>query len=162
DLMIAACNSWVVCLDNISFLWPWLSDAICRLSTGGGFATRTLYSNDEETYLDAMRPVILTGITDFVNRGDLIDRSLFLHLEVIAEENRRSERDFWESFEAEAPGLLGALLDAISGGLRRLPEVKLTALPRMADFGLFAEAVSRALGNPAEAFINAYKDNRKL
>ena len=77
----------------------WLSDSLCRLSTGGGFATRTLYSNDEETFLDATRPVILTGITDFVSRGDLIDRSLFLHLPVIPEEKRRSERQFWGDFE---------------------------------------------------------------
>ena len=39
--MIAANNGWVVALDNISYLPPWLSDALCRLSTGGGFATRT-------------------------------------------------------------------------------------------------------------------------
>jgi hypothetical protein len=49
DLVIAANNSWVVALDNLSGLAPWLSDALCRLSTGGGFGTRTLYENDEET-----------------------------------------------------------------------------------------------------------------
>lgn len=37
DLFIAADNAHVVALDNISSLQPWLSDALCRLSTGGGF-----------------------------------------------------------------------------------------------------------------------------
>jgi hypothetical protein len=161
DLMIAACNAWVVCLDNISVLWGWLSDALCRLSTGGGFATRTLYSNDEETFLDAMRPIAVTGITDFVNRGDLIDRSMFLHLSVISEEKRRPEREFWGEFDSAAPGLFGALLDAVAGGLRRLPEVKLTALPRMADFAVLAEAVCQALGHPPGKFLEIYNDNRK-
>src|SRR5262249_42327687 len=101
DLRIAAPNSWAVPPANLSSLAPWLSDALCRLSTGGAFATRTLYSDDEETFLDAMRPVILTGISDFVSRGDLIDRSLFLHLPVIPEANRRLEKTIWTEFEAQ-------------------------------------------------------------
>jgi hypothetical protein len=35
DLIIAASNSWVVALDNLSTVQPWLSDALCRLATGG-------------------------------------------------------------------------------------------------------------------------------
>ena len=34
---------------------PWLSDALCRLATGGGFATRELYSNEDEVIFDALR-----------------------------------------------------------------------------------------------------------
>ena len=47
DLMIAATNSWVVALDNLSDLRPWLSDALCRLATGGGFSTRELYTDND-------------------------------------------------------------------------------------------------------------------
>jgi hypothetical protein len=48
-----------VALDNLSDIKPWLSDCLCRLSTGGGFSTRTLFENDEETIFNATRPVIL-------------------------------------------------------------------------------------------------------
>ena len=48
DLIIAATNGWVIALDNLSTVPDWLSDAICRLATGGGFATRELYSDGEE------------------------------------------------------------------------------------------------------------------
>jgi hypothetical protein len=48
DLAIAASGSWVPTLDNLSGVRPWLSDALCRLAKGGGFATRELYSNDRE------------------------------------------------------------------------------------------------------------------
>jgi hypothetical protein len=161
DLMVGAVNGWVLALDNLSAMFPWLSDALCRLSTGGGFATRTLYTNDEETILDAMRPVILNGISDFVVRGDLIDRCVFLHLPVIPEEKRRAERDLWKDFDAECPRLLGALLDAVSGGLRELPRVRLAGTPRMADFALFGEAVCRALGYSAGEFLSAYCDNHQ-
>ena len=38
DLMIAATNSWCLAFDNLSHLQDWQSDALCRISTGGGFA----------------------------------------------------------------------------------------------------------------------------
>ena len=68
DLMLAATNGWVVALDNLSKLPVWLSDALCRLSTGGGFATRTLYENDEETLFMAMRPIIINGIEELATQ----------------------------------------------------------------------------------------------
>ena len=76
--MIAANNGWVINLDNLSYVSPELSDAMCRLSTGGGFATRTLYENDEETIFAAQRPQILNGIEDIGCRSDLLDRSLII------------------------------------------------------------------------------------
>ena len=39
--MVAANNGWMIALDNLSFVPSWLSDALCRLATGGGFSTRT-------------------------------------------------------------------------------------------------------------------------
>jgi hypothetical protein len=41
DLFIAATNGHVIAIDNVSSLPPWLSDTLCRLATGGGFATRS-------------------------------------------------------------------------------------------------------------------------
>ncbi len=53
------------------------------------------------------------------------------------------------------------MLDAIVGGLRELPSVNLTDLPRMADYAEWGEATSRGLGWGADTFITTYKDNRK-
>src|SRR5262249_38959765 len=53
DLMIAANNSWLLAYDNLSHVSPWLSDAMCRLSTGGGFATRELYTDQDEIIFDS-------------------------------------------------------------------------------------------------------------
>ena len=76
DLMIAAENNHILAFDNISTIKPWLSDCLCRLATGGGFSTRTLYENREEEIFDAVRPVILNGIPEFVDAagpGEPID-----------------------------------------------------------------------------------------
>src|SRR5262249_3906249 len=64
DLMAQAAGNRCVALDNLSSLPPWLSDALCRLATGGGHSARTLYTDLEEISLAVKRPVILNGIED--------------------------------------------------------------------------------------------------
>lgn len=160
DLMIAASSGWVIALDNLSHVTPWLSDALCRLSTGGGFSTRQLYSDGEEIIFDAMRPVILSSIEDVVNRGDLLDRAIVLSLPPIPEKNRKPESEFWARFDAVRPLILGALLDTVSTALRILPSIRLQRLPRMADFAIWATACERAMAWPEGTFMSAYLRNR--
>jgi hypothetical protein len=177
DLFITASNGHVLAFDNVSALPAWISDtlcrlatgggfavrqlytALCRLATGGGFAVRQLYTDQDEVLFDACRPVILNGIEDIVTRPDLADRGLFQTLEPIPEERRRPEAELWTAFEAERPRILGALLDAVVVGLGRLPETRLDKLPRMADFALWATACEPALW-PVGTFWSAYCGNR--
>ena len=159
DLFIAANNGHVLAFDNVSGLPAWISDTLCRLATGGGFAVRQLYTDQDEVLFDAARPVILNGIEDIVTRPDLADRAVFLTLEPIPEERRRPEAELWATFETERPRILGVLLDAVVRGLKRLPETRLEKLPRMADFALWASACETALW-PAGTFWSAYCGNR--
>jgi hypothetical protein len=92
DFHVEAYNTWVIAYDNVNRLSAAFSDALCRTATGGGYSTRSLYSNDDETLFDIERPMILTGIDDFVRRGDLADRCVFLHLPRIRDQNRRLEK----------------------------------------------------------------------
>ena len=159
DLFIAANNGHVLAFDNVSGLPAWISDTLCRLATGGGFAVRQLYSDQDEVLFDAARPVILNGIEEIVTRPDLADRAVFLTLEPIPEESRRPEAELWAAFDAERPRLLGVLLDAVVEGIKRLPDTHLEKLPRMADFALWATACETALW-PAGTFWSAYCGNR--
>ena len=145
DLFIAASNGHVLAFDNVSGLPGWISDTLCRLATGGGFAVRQLYTDQDEVLFDAARPVILNGIEEIVTRPDLADRAVFLTLQPIPEEHRRPEQELWAAFDAERPRVLGVLLDAVVEGLKRLPETRLEKLPRMADFALWATACETAL-----------------
>jgi hypothetical protein len=160
DLMVSAHNNWLLTFDNISSLTPWQSDALCRLSTGGGYAARGLFTDDREVVLNAQRPIILNGIDDFVTRGDLTDRSIFLSLRPILPAARRSDHDLWTEFERDYPAIFGALLDAVAGGIRCSPEVELTEMSRMADLDRWGEAVLRGLGSPPGTFVDAYHSNR--
>jgi hypothetical protein len=160
DLVISATNAWVIGLDNLSSIRPWLSDALCRLSTGGGFATRELYSNDSEMIFESQRPVMFNGITDLATRSDLLDRSLLVMLSAIPEDQRRAERILWAAFDKAKPRILGGLLDAVVVGLANEETVKLARVPRMADFALWVTACESGLGWPAGRFIEVYTANR--
>lgn len=160
DLAISGSNSWVIVLDNISGLSPWLSDALCRVSTGGGFSTRTLYSDGDETLFSATRPIILNGISDIVNRHDLADRSLFITLKPIPDSRRIPEKQLDAEFKKALPKIVGGLFTAVSMALKNISNVSLAELPRMADFALWVQAAEPSLPWPARGFMDAYNENR--
>jgi hypothetical protein len=160
DLMIAAKNGWLITLDNVSHIKPWLSDALCRLATGGGFAVRQNYTDDEEIIIEAKRPILLNGIEELATRSDLLERAIVLILPTISEEKRRTEAQFWREFETARPLILGALLDAVSGALHECENVRIERLPRMADFAQWATAAESSLGLKTGAFMAAYTGNR--
>lgn len=160
DLMIAATNSLIVSYDNVSTVSPWFSDALCRLSTGGGMSTRELYTNEDEIVFDAQRPVILTGIANLCERDDLRDRAIGLTLREIPDEARRSEAELSVALLEAQPRILGALLTAVSTAMRRLGNVRLSRAPRMADFARLATAAEPSLGLGHGDFLRAYDASR--
>ena len=162
DLMISAQNGWVLNFDNISSLSQEMSDALCRLSTGSGYSTRSLYTNTEEIILQATRPICLNGITEFANKADILDRSLIFKLSPIPKSNRKEEKVFWAEFEEVRPKMLGLLLDGVSMALKNLPNVTLDELPRMADFARFATASEEAFGWSHGSFMEAYLRNHEI
>ena len=160
DLAIAAANSWIIALDNLSGISSWLSDGLCRLATGGGFATRKLYTDEEEAIFNYCRPIVVNGIDDIVSRHDLLDRCLIINLPSIPESKRVDEETFWREFREARPRILGALLDAVSAGLRNINSVKLGKYPRMADFAKWVTACEPTLPWQPGEFMAAYIGNR--
>lgn len=163
DLVIAAKNAHCLCFDNVSDLPPWSSDALCRIASGGGFATRMLHTDHDEVLIDVSRPIILNGITNFTTRPDLVDRAITIHLPSIPGESRRFETEFFRDFEAARPFLLGAVFDAVSGALRCVSEAALGQVPRMADFARWVVSAEAAHAVPWDTgvFMDAYANNRR-
>jgi hypothetical protein len=159
DLLAQAASNRCVALDNLSSLPPWLSDALCRLATGGGHSARTLYTDLEEISLAVKRPVILNGIEDVATRPDLAERVLQIELATIPEHKRVAEKDLWQEFDSQRSAIFSALLDALVCVLRELPSITLDLLPRMADAALWATAGETAFGWERGTFIAAYRQN---
>jgi hypothetical protein len=160
DLMIAARNGWLMAYDNITTLPDWLSNGLCGLATGTGFTIRSLGTDDDEAIFVAHRPVIINGISDFVEKADLGDRSFFVHLPRISESTRQTEETFWADFDRDCPLILGGLLDAVAAGMRALSAVQPERLSRLADAERWGEAVARGLGWAPATFTNCLGANR--
>lgn len=160
DLYIGAMNAWVLSYDNLSGIPAWLSDGLCRMSTGGGFGTRQLYGDFEEVVFEGQRPVILNGIGDLAARPDLADRAITITLPPIPDEKRLTEKEWQRKFDEAAPEIFGAILEGISSALRRSDEVTLESKPRMADFAELITAAEQGLGWPDGSFLPLYAANR--
>jgi hypothetical protein len=160
ELMIAATNSHVLAFDNVSGLPGWLSDALCRIASGGSLTVRQLYTDDEEVLFQAARPTLLNGIEDVIARPDLADRAIFLTLAPIGDRKRQPEAKLWRDFDRARPVILGALLDLAAHGLKLRQRIGHESLPRMADFVVWGTACETALW-PAGTIAHAYAANRR-
>jgi putative DNA primase/helicase len=159
DLLIAARNNWTIGFDNFSCMSWEFSDTLCMIATGISSGARTLYTDDEEHTFTVRRPVIFNGIPgDLTERSDLASRTIKLEIPRIVQ--RRTKSDLEREFEKIWPGVLGALLDGLVGGLRDQASVKVDDPARLMDFEQFAEAGCRAMGFEELEFVEAYKANR--
>src|SRR5262249_2648348 len=159
-LFIGSSNGHSLALGHPAGQPPARSGALCRLTSGGAFSARRLFTDQDEMLFAAARPIILNGIEEVITRPDLADRAILLMLAPIAERQRRPETALWREFELARPRILGALLDAAAHGLQMLPQVRLRQLPRMADFALWATACESAF-RPAGILETAYYNNRR-
>jgi len=161
DIWVAAHNGHLVSLENVSYLSPQVQDALCVLATGGGYASRKLYTNGEEAVLTVCNPTILNGISVNVTAQDLLDRTV--HLELPPIESRELAGEIEKRFQVVHSALLGALLDLFVKVLAALPSVSIPPQqrPRMADFVTLGEAMSRTLGRPEGVFLAEYMAMRQ-
>jgi hypothetical protein len=160
DLKIAAGNSWLIALDNLSEITPAMSDCLCGIATGSARRERKLFTNSDEIISTFKRPQIINGIEELPIRGDLLSRSILVHLQPIGDGQRRDEQTFWREFESKRARLFGAMLEILIAGLNAVDSVVLESAPRMADFARWGVATEQAVGYLAGTFLQAYSDNR--
>ncbi|MEX2443323.1 MAG: bifunctional DNA primase/polymerase [Alkalispirochaeta sp.] len=158
-LFVWAAHCRVLRIDNVSSVQGWFSDALCRLATGGGALYRKLYTDNEASLFKASRPIAVNGISDFIYRPDLLDRSILLYLPTIDEDHRQDEHSMHTAFDAAAPAIFGGLLNLLATAAEHHP-IETDHLPRMADFARFSLAVERAAGWPEGSFLAAYQRNQ--
>lgn len=160
DLWIAAKWAHLQSFDNVSTIPDWLSDALCRLATGGAYGVRAHYEDDEEQLFQATRPILLNGIPDAAIKSDLVDRCIVFHLPTISAHRRLTKVEWSERCERSIPGIMGAIFDAVSRSLQNWNNVKLPELSRMADFEKWATAARLNGATETGRFSEVYERNR--
>lgn len=143
---VQAFNSWGLCLDNVSTIADWLSDALCRAVTGDGMVDRALYSDDDVVVLEFRRVLAMTTIDAGALAGDLAERLLMIELNLIPDTKRREEAELDKVYAEAHASILASLFDLLAEVLKALPDVVLTERPRMADFARILAAVDHVRG----------------
>lgn len=162
DLSISAVHQGMLSFDNVNTAMPdYISDIICRLTTGQGFRTRELYTNMGEVILKLKRPIIINGINRASYKPDFIDRECPIHLGVMPESRRLTDAEIRAKADMLIPKVRGYLISIIPRAMELYPQVEAELkgrLPRMADFVIWAECGVRAMGFPALSFFDAYSE----
>lgn len=159
DVFVSAGNNWLVSYENLSHLTPQMQDAFCTMATGGGYASRTLFTNGDETIIEIKRPVVINSIPSVITAQDLTDRAVHVELPELA--TYREEAEIERDFEEALPRIFGGLLDLFVQTLAYLPKVALNNPPRMVDFTKLGEAMMQSDGAAAGSFTDLYRNNRK-
>ncbi|MFN8608849.1 MAG: hypothetical protein U0931_15050 [Vulcanimicrobiota bacterium] len=161
DLSLFALNSHLPCIDNVAGIDEWLSDGLCAISTGNGWGRRQKFSDEAESVVNVVRPVIMTGLGGLHGKSDLMDRTIKLLMQRIPPGSRQTEADLAKAFEEARPRILGALYDIVSAGLANRGKVELPSdLPRMSDFARFICECEPALPWKQGQFIEAFRNHR--
>ena len=155
DLMIQAKEYRLLSFDNASGMSGEMSDALCSLSTGGGFAVRKLYTDGDIYVMTYTRPFMINGIGGYANRPDLMERAIPIRLPSISEGGRKTEEELLAEFEQMLPGVLGELYDAVAHALREYGEIEPPRHLRMADAARWISAAEAGLGEKPGAIIEA-------
>ena len=131
---------------------------ICVVSEGSGESQRELFTNADESLIVACAPFLVTSIENVIRRGDLAQRTLYVHLANVSDKERMTEEEFKLQFRRAHADILGALCSAVAHGLRTEKTLKIGALPRMANFYKWATACEGALW-PKGTFAAAFEAN---
>jgi hypothetical protein len=161
QLAVQAQHCHLVVLDNLSSISPDMSDLLCRLSTGGEYGTRRLYSDLEEVTVQLYRPCALNGIGAIVERADLMDRCWPVVLHALAPETRISENAYWERVHAVLPDVFGALLDGLVTAVRDVHTVQLDQPGRLVDAESWVTAAETGLRLEAGTFATSLRQRTR-
>lgn len=139
DLYLAGTKSHLLAYDNVSSLTKEESDDFARVATGTSFTTRKFYTQDDETVMTVKNPLVCNGISDFVTRGDLADRSVAVELFRVTDDDRAPEWEIRDRWAADIPHILGSVFDEMAQGLANEGRIERKPLKRMADASEFIQ-----------------------
>jgi len=161
DLFVSGGANHMLSFENVSFLPAPIQDALCITATGGGYAKRRLYTDEDEAVITLKRPVVLNGIAATVTQQDLVSRAITVELTPITD--AREIQKLASQHEAYRARILGGLLDIAAKALTYLPDMKLPAAerPRLIEFAYLGMAVAKAMGKDPAEFMRQFNEARQ-
>jgi len=160
DMNIQMYNRYQIVYDNLSYIPREVSDTLCKAITGSSNSKRTLYTDMDEIILSIKRKLIINGISPNLERPDLQDRIISYEREPLEKDDRLTEEEIEEKFQELLPSILGQIFETLKKAMEIHKQVKKEIKPRtrMADFEIWGESISRALGYKSYSFLEKYHE----
>lgn len=162
DFYVSAGDARVMVIDNLNKMGVDLSDAICRVASGGTVPKRALFSDATKHLSHVHAAIILTTIELWLaSRPDIIERLVKLRL--AKPKMRRSDAETARIAKENAPYIIGALRAALQLVLANIDWKGDTKGDRLTTTRLVLTALDKALGEkyPDHKFLDAYDSMRR-
>ena len=147
--------------DNVGYINEEKSNILCRAITGQGFDKRKLYTDDDMKMFKYKRAISINGINAIPGKPDLLDRSIIIGVERIEQDKRKTEEEVIKEIKKLKPAVLGYVFSTLSKAMKLKEKIRPPKLQRMADFALWGECISQAMGNKKNLFLENYSENLK-
>lgn len=145
--------------DNLSTISSTVSDMFCRAYSGTGFQSRKLYMDNALISFSYKRSFLFTAIKTPTAAEDFNARTVMIQLNRIAGSAQIGEEAIMRKFKADAPNILGGMLDVLVEAKRIAPRLNLHWKSRWADAFQYAAAAAEVLGYGANRYLEACRDN---
>lgn len=161
DLMITGQSRQVMAYDNLSELTRDQSDILSTISTGAGFSTRKLYTDDEEVCFSLKRLQAISSVDDLLSRSDALSRTFLINYSPLTKGERKPESQINRRLQALKPRILGYLFDVVASAIRNdYQSIDVSGVEtRFLDLAQVMMGAEDALGFPAGAFAEAVAVN---
>ena len=126
DFAASVSSRYIVGIDNVSKITPKMIDVYCRAVTGDTLSVRKMFTDNTVNNVNMRCHLMINGMNYAPPRSDLQDRCFQITLRSLNENSRKSNDELENCFKEREPYILGALLDAVSAGLRNktyIPQV---------------------------------------
>ncbi|WP_163232818.1 hypothetical protein [Bifidobacterium aerophilum] len=124
DLIVAARDSLVLYVDNMSRANQTMSDAITALATGRTQKKRTLYTDSQATSIAMQHPAIFNGVDPTGLEADVARRTIHIDAsDPMPPDDLRDGETMGEWRTRHLPAAIAGLMDLIAKAMRVLPDI---------------------------------------
>ncbi|MGY5152399.1 MAG: hypothetical protein ACW9XA_09035 [Candidatus Nitrosopumilus sp. bin_6a] len=158
DLNVRFANNYMAVFDNLSDITGEQSDSLCKAVTGASYSKRQNYSDADEIVLKFQRKIVLNGISVNIEHSDLARRSIHYFTERIPTDEKLTRSQVMDRFKEILPDLYGQIFFVLSEAIQYFDIVieDTKTIPGMAEFAVWGECISRALGHDEGVFLKNY------
>ena len=107
-----------------------------------------------------MRCLGFNGINIALTKSDSLSRSILIEMAEIDKQNIEEERYLFYRLSQIKPQLLGYIMDILVKTLDIYPTISLERKVRMADYVVWGEAISQAMGNKPGRYAEILEANQ--